>query len=289
MSQLDRRQREINQLKRRYGNSLQQDPASHSFSVPFTPTDPDFPYELPELFVTLSVPLDYPQQPAILRIKSGLEVGYARNIEREFEQGDVGLGYAGRGILGMLSWLDRNLERILAMKKSDTVKLIRPAQNLPTVVNNPVETEVSRAPMPSMYTFTELEDAKSKRLSELTKLRMIHPSRFDQDSFDLDITESLRIRLQVPLTFPLVSAWLIVLKGDEAIEDNANKELRESTRGLARTLNWIGANLKKLQKREDSANIAGTSISVTQDEKIWRPEDDGFVPVPGHQYSVQLR
>lgn len=245
------RDRELNQLKRRYGTAMTIDEAKHRYVVPFVPSDPEFPYELPELQISLTVPLEYPSHPMILQVKSGLEVGFARNIERAFELDKVGSGVTGRGLLGMITWLDRNLERLLALKKSDTVKIVRPQQVPAAVIplnqtrNVPPKSEFeSMLPQaaketfrPADYTPTELSEAKLKRTSELSKLRMIHPSRLNEDAFDLELTESVLIRLQVPKVFPLEPAWLIILQGDERVESEANKELRESTRGLARTLN----------------------------------------------------
>lgn len=300
-SSVSPRDRELMQLRRRYGTSLQIDELNHLYTIPFVPTDPDFPYELPELLLTLDIPSGYPREVASLTVKSGLEVGYARNIEREFQAEEIGYGRAGRGLLGMITWLDKNLERLLAMKKSDTVKLIRPAQ-MPTrtvkhdteIMAKSVANQDSVKPqyvLPDQYTPAQLEEAKVKRAAELAKLRMIHPSQLDQDSFDLEINESFFIRLQVPATYPLNPAWLMVLRGDQLIENDANRELRESTRGLARTLNWLGANLKKLKRTIEQlpSVLVDETPEKLIEERQWRPEDDGFVPVPGHQYSVESR
>lgn len=294
------REREISQLERRYRDTIKIQADRLAYTVPFTPSDPDFPFDLPELSLELVVPSGYPNQATTMKIVSGLEVGYARNIEREFAAERIGYGIAGRGLLGMLTWLDRNMERILAMKKSETIKIVKiNSQTKPSTTSitaasaEPAKVDTLTHQPPPTYTSQQLSDAKIARNVELSKLRMIHPSRLDEDAFDLQVNENLLIRLQVPSLFPLESAWLIVLHGDDTIETKVNEELRINSRGLSRTINWIAANTHKLRISSNSPALNDpidktdtTSKSDKEQEKAYRQEEYRFKPVAGHTYSV---
>lgn len=298
---LQKRSSEINQLKRRYGDSLEVDDTLGKFILPFVPSDPDFPYELPDLRLQLVVPDHYPDEPVLLTIHQGLTPGFARNIERAFVEDKIGYGVSSRGIMGMLTWLDRNIERLLGMKESETLKIIRHQHlDVKHTMEEPVvrnaQTHLMGADQSQSqetYTQQQLDEAALTRNLSLSKLRMIHPSKLDNDSFDLDLTETTRVRLQVPKLFPLAPAWLMILKGDVSIEQPANDILRENTRGLSRTINWLAANLTKLAP--SATVISNTSqsqeppSSVPAKSGVHLPEHadyDGFVLVANQVYSV---
>lgn len=300
-----KRQQQISQLKRRYASMIKCDESLCEYVIPFTPSDPDFPYELPELLIKLEVPQEYPEKELVrLRVHSGLEVGFARNVERVFDAEEVGRGHGGRGVLGMLTWLDRNLERILAMPKSDTIKIVRPQRDMSnsgTVPEDQVavpkilsqQTSDMKHPEAPGYTPLQLQNARTARKLELGKLRMIPPSKMDNDSFDLDLCPGLKIRLQVPQAFPLEAAWLMVLGGDISIEQEANRVLKENARGLGRTINWLVANLDKLRSPtvvpHENSGTSQTSQQMAKridERKPAYADYDGFVLVSNHVYSV---
>ena len=275
---INSRDKQVAQLKRRYGTSLRQ--SEETFEVPFVPTDPDFPFELPSLTMRFTIPPEYPHAPMQLRV-TGIEIGFARNIEREFDAQKIGFGHGGRGILGSLTWLDRNLEALLAMKKVDTIKIIRTGNIDPAIKaeTKPARILDATAPVNQAFSKVALLEAEIARNMELTKLRMIHPSQLHQTSFDLQLP-NLRIRLTVPKEYPLIHASLLVLDGP-SIEEAANYELMRD-RGLARNLNYISSNVDKLKPvamRAESPPISD-----------WKPDDNqfdnDFVLVEGQTYFV---
>jgi hypothetical protein len=294
------RDRDIGQLKRRYGDALSVE--GNAYHVPFTPSDPDFPYDVPNLQVTLSVPEGYPKEVVELSIKNGLEVGFARNIERQFEAERVGVA-SQRGLLGMLTWLDRNLERLLALRKSETIKIVRHRADSPEHNNqeSSSESEDDSAAycMPiKFWTFQEKHAAAVKRQEEISRLKTrLNPKVVTDDTFDLQLDGAL-VRLQVPELYPLEPAWILIVDGSEDIEAPANAELRKGSRDLLRQVNWISANLGSLAKLGEQdrelheAQLASEreasqrAMASTMSADTWEPEHDGFQPVQGYEYSV---
>ncbi|ORY87868.1 hypothetical protein BCR37DRAFT_14937 [Protomyces lactucae-debilis] len=297
------RERDIGQLKRRYAKGLSEE--GDRFHVPFVPSDPDFPYDVPNLVVSLHVPQDYPSGLVELHVKSGLEIGFARNIEREFENERVGVA-SGRGLLGMLTWLDRNLERLLALKKSNTVKIVRHHAPLPEEQDDQDSSSESdgddsaayRLPI-KFWTFHEKQEAAAQREAEVARLKTrLNPQAATEDTFDIQL-EQVSVRLHVPALYPLEPCWILVLQGDENIEAPANCELRKASRDLVRQMNWILANLKLLAKQgaEESELLQAQLESEREAYRLaqskagnsaetWSAEHDGFRPVVGFSYSV---
>lgn len=293
------REREVAQLKRRYGNKLRIE--GNRYEMPFVPTDPDFPYDLPELILSIKIPDEYPKAAMSLVIKSGLETGFSRNIERAFDT-NVATGHGGRGILGSLTWLDRNLEALLALKKSETFKIVRSHSIVPSTVLQQQSNIRANLEMPEItqsaptiaHSQESLAEAAITRNMELSRLRMIHPSQMQSESFDLQLSPLLFVRLFVPSTYPLDTAHLAILQGPREIENAANREIKAGSRGLARDLNWIVSNVKKLQEqaRQESHNQSHESLPplVSKAKAPWTPADDryddNFVLVEGHIYSM---
>jgi len=117
---------EIGQLERRFrstfsntsSKSLADDndgtTAKYGTSISFAmiPTDPDFPFDLESLKITLIVPIKYPEQPCTIHIHSDeIPSNLSKNIEDNFN-GRASIS-PRISLLNMTNWLDRNLEDFL--------------------------------------------------------------------------------------------------------------------------------------------------------------------------------
>ncbi|KAJ3197428.1 hypothetical protein HDU67_003741, partial [Dinochytrium kinnereticum] len=131
----DRGTTEVIALERRFRTDVkgapnfketQRTPTTVTFRFTITPSDPDFPFDLTELDVELTVQTseDLPaSQPpisgSILRVRNGNVPGHlARGIERAWERTTSAIcstspNGPGSSLLAMANWLDRNLERLL--------------------------------------------------------------------------------------------------------------------------------------------------------------------------------
>ena len=128
----DPREFQLGQIRRRFnpketklaGNELldiEAGTALLQFKV--TPSDPDFPFEMTALEVSLSVPLSYPKgRPSIRVGNKDIPRGFALNIESGFsglveEKPEATL-------LELMKALDKNLEVFLSAPKAETVKIV---------------------------------------------------------------------------------------------------------------------------------------------------------------------
>lgn len=120
--------RDLSQLKVRFPTTqtTNQTDTLNTVRLSFTPTDPDFPYDLPSLNVELRIPSTYPigfprltvltsEIPANLRRK--VEEGWDRfagaNARRE--------GPARLSLVGLVNWLDRKLEELLVAEQGGSI------------------------------------------------------------------------------------------------------------------------------------------------------------------------
>ncbi|CAH2354460.1 hypothetical protein CLIB1423_16S03158 [[Candida] railenensis] len=112
-------------------------------SMMFPPADPDFPYDLDILKISLCVPAKYPYDssisPSIYVLNDDIPRGFAVNIEIGFReitamaQGKASPGISeeeitlakGRGLLSQIQTLDRNLEFFLKKERKETVKFVK--------------------------------------------------------------------------------------------------------------------------------------------------------------------
>ncbi|CUM68629.1 uncharacterized protein PRCAT00006356001 [Priceomyces carsonii] len=100
--------------------------------------DPDFPYDLPFLQITLCIPTTYPyknEKPHIVVLNDDIPRGFAANVEKGFERiANIALGAEdediklvnGRGLLSQIQTLNRYLEFFLKQKSRPTVTFVKP-------------------------------------------------------------------------------------------------------------------------------------------------------------------
>lgn len=128
----DPREFQLGQIRRRFnpkesklaGNDLLAiEEGTTLLQFKFSPSDPDFPFEMTALEVSLSVPTSYPKHKPSLRVgNKDIPRGFAFNIESGFrglveEKPDATL-------LELMKALDKNLEVFLSAPKAETVKIV---------------------------------------------------------------------------------------------------------------------------------------------------------------------
>ncbi|KAJ2901383.1 hypothetical protein MKZ38_001901 [Zalerion maritima] len=120
---------ELNQLRRRY--NPQESPFPHNgilFTFKFSPSDPDFPFDLDYLRCALSVPGTYPdydiEGPPRLKVQNAsMPRGFAINVENGWER--IAQERKGITLAQMVRVLDNQLESLLSERMADTVKIVQ--------------------------------------------------------------------------------------------------------------------------------------------------------------------
>ncbi|KAJ8102627.1 hypothetical protein POJ06DRAFT_52658 [Lipomyces tetrasporus] len=119
---LSRREREIEELARKFTNAEIEDDL---IRISIQPSDPDFPFDLAYLHFTLLVPTDYPSTaPELTVINTDIPRGYALNVEHGFEDAISKAGLGSMTLVQMISSLDERLEEFLKAEKRETIKLV---------------------------------------------------------------------------------------------------------------------------------------------------------------------
>lgn len=140
------------------------------FSFVIKPSDPDFPFDLESLKLSLCIPYTYPynkeSKPSIYILNDEIPKGFAANIELGYKR-IVGIAMnnetdeeielvSGKGLLSQLQTLDKYLELFLKQKKRDTIKFVKLRKKsspqmhmLDTPSSSPVPTPKSISPSPS--------------------------------------------------------------------------------------------------------------------------------------------
>ncbi|KAG9540576.1 hypothetical protein KCU97_g22490, partial [Aureobasidium melanogenum] len=193
------------------------------------PSDPDFPFDLPFLECSLTIPSSYPQAKPSLRITNPeMPRGFQLNVERGFDQ--IVVDSANTTLLGVFNRLDKQLETLLSGDKADTVKIIR---NTPRAEPQTQPPPAARAPNPQQelttrstentpsFTTEQKLQAEKKRQTDIRQLvaRLGRLPGFIQSPDDVSFTipfeptkknmlpEALRnqksIRLVVPQLYNL--------------------------------------------------------------------------------------
>lgn len=155
------------------------------------------------------------------------------------------------------------------------------------------------------------------RAQEVQQLeRRLRPLRVEDGVYDLTLTDTLRVRLEVPVRWPIVPAWCIVLSDhaglEDALEQRINARLALAGREgktLLRTLNAIAAAQAQLLAEARVAHAEAQAVAAVADAiepasrdppvrdqatKDEQSRDDGpipeavnhFIPVEGDRYAV---
>ncbi|KAG9678920.1 hypothetical protein KCU95_g15011, partial [Aureobasidium melanogenum] len=115
---------QMGQLRRRFAPMEETLEDATLFKFKLAPSDPDFPFDLPFLDCSLTIPLSYPRANPSLRINNPeMPRGFQLNVERGFDQ--IVVDSPNATLLGAFNRLDKQLETLLSGEKADTVKIIR--------------------------------------------------------------------------------------------------------------------------------------------------------------------
>lgn len=140
------------------------------FSFVIKPSDPDFPFDLESLKLSLCIPYTYPynkdSRPSIFILNDEIPKGFAANIELGFKR-IVGVAMNneideeiemvnGKGLSSQLQTLDKYLELFLKQKKKDTIKFVKqkkkstsPMPMIDVQSSSPLPTPRNLTPSPS--------------------------------------------------------------------------------------------------------------------------------------------
>ncbi|CAP66857.1 uncharacterized protein PODANS_4_6500 [Podospora anserina S mat+] len=236
---LDTRTYQINQLKRRYPSHKETSlPGGTGTSLNFNlvPSDPDFPFDLPQLECDLHIPSKYPKSPAKLHVKnSDIPRGFAINIEKGWDKLVEERKGGGGTLLSLVNGLDKRLEGLLSEEKAETVKLtifkdtrhldrqrVEEEEEEESKTEPVVVPPVRRAYIPlETFTQAQIAEAKVRRAQEVRqlearmgRLQLYHRSS-DGIIYTLPLDSKKRaelpgelkgvmsVQLVVPLLYPL--------------------------------------------------------------------------------------
>ncbi|KAF9168353.1 hypothetical protein DFQ26_008976 [Actinomortierella ambigua] len=225
---------ELSQVKSRFGSSASfKDLTAPSaletvWGFGVTPTDPDFPYEIDSLEIKLHVPMTYPREPAwLVVLNSNIPLGFARNLEKGFDEHAKLALSAAKSLLAQLSWLDINMERLLQQPPTPTIRFISHASTSPKSSNtaSPIAADSVQEPTPHKvqpslpppsqpralrhpsWTTQERQEASVKRQQQIAQLN----ARF-RGSITVHSPSSIEIALEPTQRAQLPLQWQGPLK-----------------------------------------------------------------------------
>lgn len=202
---------QMGQLRRRFAPTEEQLQDAILFKFRLAPSDPDFPFDLPFLDCSLTIPLSYPQTKPALRItNSEMPRGFQLNVERGFDQ--IIAESPNATLLGVFNRLDRQLETLLSGEKADTVKIVR---NTPRAETQVQPRPAAQAPKPQQtvttrksevapsFTSEQKLQAEKKRQADIRQLvaRLGRLPGFVQSSDDISFTLPFQPTKKVPEAF----------------------------------------------------------------------------------------
>lgn len=157
------------------------------FSFMIQPSDPDFPFALETLKLSLCIPHTYPYEkesrPTIFILNDEIPKGFAINIEHGFKR-ITGMAMNnevdeeielvnGKGLLSQMQTLDKYLELFLKQEKRDTIKFVK--QKKKSRSNSPLPvadrpTPTSPAPITSSVSPSQLVSTSPVVLNQRNQL-----------------------------------------------------------------------------------------------------------------------
>ena len=215
----DPRRFQVGQVVRRFSavETTSADGGATVLAFSLTPSDPDFPFELPKgLKCVLHIPSSYLQEGGLkpwLEVKNAeMGRGYQINVERGF--GKIVERSPSLGLLGWMKELDKGLEGMLVEQKAEVVTFVpnvkmQKQEQKPNV--DPGAAEAMKAmrakvspPQPS-HTPAELQEASSRRESETRQLeaRIGRLPLFSKSSDGIAYTVPIAPRKPAELPVPL--------------------------------------------------------------------------------------
>ncbi|CAD0115251.1 unnamed protein product, partial [Aureobasidium uvarum] len=296
---------QMGQLRRRFAPTEESLPDAALLKLKLAPSDPDFPFDLPFLECSLTIPSLYPGAKPSLRItNSEMPRGFQLNVERGFDQ--IVADSPNATLLGAFNRLDKNLETLLSGDKADTVKIVRnaprvvePQTKLPPAVQTPKSQQAvtSRSVEATPYFTAEQKlQAETKRQSDIRQLvaRLGRLPGFIQSSDDISFTipfqptkkmmlpEALRNQKSVRLVVPQLYNLHLPRIEVNGNHDPAARTLEESFQQRARSetgLNLL-AHINYLTQHAHTMSIFRESSSVPEVQETPQEVSKADIIVP---------
>lgn len=192
------------------------------------PSDPDFPFDLDMLKVSLCIPPKYPydkaDKPSIYVLNEEIPRGFAVNIEMGFKKivnlaihnetdQDIKL-VDGKGLLSQIKTLDKYLEAFLKQEKRRTIKFIKGNKPIsqaasPESTPEPIDSRrVAKVPLPKYSKPSQeqmIDDMQRQRLVQQLNSKLKHNIKLFNKSRH---SEKYKITLPINTNYGLPSAWL---------------------------------------------------------------------------------
>lgn len=295
------REYELNQLNRRFSPKIREEDDATILLFKLVPSDPDFPFELAGLHITLRVPKAYPSnaQPSIRIDNPEMERGYQINVERGFD--DLAVKYPTKTLLALVNELDKNLESFLTSQKARTIKLVANINKAPITrqhVPEPAIAPKEDVLVPSTrisYSVQQLQDAQLKREAECRQLeaRLSRQSLFSKSpdgshyNIPLQVVKPQRlplslqqirdVQLKVPQLYPLERCSIRLREGSKDAEcverafENHVQAKEHSTSTLMAHINYLSQNLHTMAQEtllaEQEGNSAQKDVETSKEDK----------------------
>ena len=149
-----------------------------------SPSDPDFPFDIKSLECGITVPINFPENVPLLRVRNA---EMARGFQVNVEQGFSGIWreLSQKSLLNAIKLLDRRLEALLTVQKAETITIVtntasvRDATRIrsPTRItqeesgSTPESSLTPAKPQEQKPTEARLEHARAKRDADIRQLK----------------------------------------------------------------------------------------------------------------------
>lgn len=194
-------------------------------SFQFAPSDPDFPYSVEMVKISLSIPAKYPYSkdacPSIYVLNDEIPRGFAVNLEIGFrriaaaamgvEDEEIQL-VEGKGLLSQIKTLDKCLELFLKQEKKETIKFVkskkREKSSSPSVSREPTpsaqkEKPLESKPVDNFSVVSSVSSVSSEVAKERARLIQEMNDKFGRETVKVFKKSALENKYKVILPIPM--------------------------------------------------------------------------------------
>ncbi|KAG7834833.1 hypothetical protein KL943_002148 [Ogataea angusta] len=276
------------------------------------PSDPDFPYDLDFLNLSLCIPGTYPykgKNPSLVVLNDDIPRGYSVNVEIGFREiatlamerrrkrpveSELQM-VSGNDLLSMVLTLDKYLERFLSMEKKDTIKIVKTIKKETKAPKQekkekekPAENSLRAAEIDKFLTrLQSLQISLFKETSQNSIYKFELP--FEEDAFTIAIDnlqdiviQRLAVKLSIPKDYVLNEKRGIKLEIDLSNSSNMNLINSIEDRNLKLIFGKLISNMNanfghasvEMVKAKNTSITAQINMFVQNIEKFLRPPAD---------------
>ncbi|KAG7818620.1 hypothetical protein KL909_005010 [Ogataea angusta] len=276
------------------------------------PSDPDFPYDLDLLNLSLCIPGTYPykgKNPSLVVLNDDIPRGYSVNVEIGFREiatlamerrrkrpveSELQM-VSGNDLLSMVLTLDKYLERFLSMEKKDTIKIVKTIKKETKALKQekkekekPAENSLRAAEIDKFLTrLQSLQISLFKETSQNSIYKFELP--FEDDAFTIAIDnlqdiviQRLAVKLSIPKDYVLNEKRGIKLEIDLSNSSNMNLINSIEDRNLKLIFGKLISNMNanfghasvEMVKAKNTSITAQINMFVQNIEKFLRPPAD---------------